>query len=163
MTNKTANVQSFRQQSKAFDLRSSLPARNPLEKHGHSRHPAAGCPSNTPAELRDEAAAYRLNNREWRELVAGLPADVRRQIGKMQSAGKERLLFIDLLRSWQHTVSQVCRFLHTLTLDALLNGVQAASKQTQKFLWLEDMLSWYLVSLDAQSSSTCNPFPRPLL
>ncbi|KAL3145928.1 hypothetical protein ABBQ38_015291 [Trebouxia sp. C0009 RCD-2024] len=47
--------------------------------------------SNTSAQEKAEAlllerVVYELNSKEWRELLAGIPADVRRQIGLLKSA-----------------------------------------------------------------------------
>lgn len=57
--------------------------------------------SNTPArekaeELLLQKAIYDLNRKEWRELLAGIPADVKRQIGILKSAGKRGHLFMSL-------------------------------------------------------------------
>ncbi len=46
--------------------------------------------SNTSAREKAEAlllerTVYDLSKKEWRELIAGVPADVRRQIGMLQS------------------------------------------------------------------------------
>ena len=57
--------------------------------------------SNTSArkkaeELLLERAIYDLNRKEWRELLAGIPADVKRQIGILKLAGKRGHLFMSL-------------------------------------------------------------------
>ena len=43
-----------------------------------------------------ERAAYDLKIQVWRGLVAGVPEDVRRQIGVLKSAGKLGHLFMSL-------------------------------------------------------------------
>ena len=53
--------------------------------------------SNTSARKKAEAlllerVVYELNRKEWRELLAGIPSDVKRQIGILMSAGKQRPL-----------------------------------------------------------------------
>ena len=57
--------------------------------------------SNTAARQKAEAlllerAIYDLNTEEWRELLADIPADVKRQIGILKSAGKQARLFMSL-------------------------------------------------------------------
>ncbi len=47
-------------------------------------------------ELLLERAIYDLNRKEWRELLAGVPADVKKQIGILKSAGKRGHLFMSL-------------------------------------------------------------------
>ena len=67
-------------------------------------------------ELLLERAIYELSSKEWRELLAGIPADVSSS-------------------SWQEAVSLVCLLwipAHPDP-DALLDSVQAASKQTLNF------------------------------
>lgn len=41
-------------------------------------------------------AVYDLNKKEWRELVAGIPADAEMQIGRLKSAGIQGHLFMPL-------------------------------------------------------------------
>ena len=55
--------------------------------------------SNTSArekaqELLLQRAAFDLNKQEWRELLAGTPLDVRREIGILMSAGTRLQLHI---------------------------------------------------------------------
>ena len=57
--------------------------------------------SNTSARKRAEEvllarATYDLNINEWREFLAGIPADVKRQIGILKSAGKRGQLCVSL-------------------------------------------------------------------
>lgn len=55
--------------------------------------------SNTSAREKAEAlllerTIYALNRKEWHELLAGIPADVKRQVGMLMSAGKQGHLFM---------------------------------------------------------------------
>ena len=47
-------------------------------------------------ELLLERAIYDLTRKEWRELLAGIPADVKKQISILKSAGKRGHLFMSL-------------------------------------------------------------------
>lgn len=46
-----------------------------------------------------ERSVYELSREEWRELIAGVPADVKRQIGMLKSAGTQGHLFVSLSSS----------------------------------------------------------------
>lgn len=103
--------------------------------------------SNIPArenaeELLLQKAIYDLNRKEWRELLAGIPADVKRQIGILNQQvdeascschcdhqGMTHHVLGKRLSAW----SVCCGFLRTLTLDALLDSVQAASSRLSIF------------------------------
>ncbi len=43
-----------------------------------------------------ERMAYDMSKDEWRELIAGVPADITRQIGVLKSAGTQGHLFVSL-------------------------------------------------------------------
>ena len=43
-----------------------------------------------------ERTVYDLSKKEWRELIAGVPADVKKQIGMLKSAGTQGHLFVSL-------------------------------------------------------------------
>ena len=43
-----------------------------------------------------ERTVYDLSKKEWRELIAGVPADVKKQIGMLKSAGTQGYLSVSL-------------------------------------------------------------------
>ena len=43
-----------------------------------------------------EGAAYDLDRDEWRELIAGVPPDVRKEIGVLKTAGTQGHLVVSL-------------------------------------------------------------------